>query len=67
MRKIVIFRDEFVEVKGAPRAKRVRTVLRAIRPAANYSGFTKNGAPIDGEIKALARYLEPSFTGYYLA
>jgi hypothetical protein len=66
MRKIVIFRDEFVEVKGA-RAKRVRHVLRAIRPSANYSGFTKNGAPIDSEIKALARSLEPSFTGYYLA
>lgn len=66
MKKIVIFRDEFVEQSNG-KHKRVRHVLRAIRPDTNFVGFTKNGQPIDGEVKKLAKYLEPKFTGYYVA
>ena len=61
MKKIVIFKDEFFG------KKKVRTVLRAIRPSASFIGFFKNGQVNDAEVKKLIRYLEPSSTGYYTA
>lgn len=61
MKKIVIFRD--VEVNG----KKTRQTLRAIQPSNMWQGFAKNGNTIDSEVRNLARYLEPSFTGYYTA
>lgn len=61
MRKIVIFQD--VEVDG----KKVRNTLRAIQPTMEWQGYAKNGSTIDSEVRNLARYLEPKFTGYYLA
>jgi len=61
MKRIVIYRDS--EVKG----KRVRTVLRAIRPGSTWQGYSKNGSIIDSEVRNLARVLEPSFTGFYVA
>lgn len=66
MKKIVIFRDEYVDQQNS-KPKRVRTVLRTIRPDASFVGFTKSGQAIDGEIKTLAKYLEPKFTGYYIS
>jgi|APCry1669189665_1035243.scaffolds.fasta_scaffold00375_8 glucose-6-phosphate isomerase len=61
MKKIVIFKDH--EVDG----KKVRSILRAIKPSSLFIGFSKSGSPIDSEIKKLASYLEPAFTGYYTA
>lgn len=59
MRKIVIFRKE----EGNPN----KIVLRSITPSPLWQGYTKAGAVIESEAKNLARALEPSFTGYYLA
>ena len=41
MKKIVIFKDH--EVDG----KKVRSILRAIKPSSLFIGFSKSGSPID--------------------
>lgn len=61
MKKIVIYQD--VEING----KRQRNTLRSIAPSDQWIGFSKGGMVIAGEAKKLASFLEPSFTGYYLA
>jgi len=61
MKRIVIYQD--VEVNG----KKQRNTLRAIAPSDQWAGFSRSGVVIDGEAKKLARYLEPNFTGYYVA
>jgi hypothetical protein len=62
MRKIVIFRDQ-EDSDG----KKTRHTLRAIQPSLAWQGYSKNGNIIDKEVKDLCRYLEPRFTGYFLA
>lgn len=59
MRKIVIFK----KVEGNPN----KIILRSITPSSLWQGYTKGGTVIEFEAKNLARALEPSFTGYYLA
>ena len=61
MKKLVIFRD--YEVNG----KRVRSILRAIKPSLAWDGYNENGSVRDSEAKNLAKYLEPTSTGYYMA
>jgi hypothetical protein len=61
MKKIVIFRDSFAT------GKRVRTILRAVRPDPTFVGYYKNGSLNDQEVKKLASYLEPGYSGYYIA
>jgi hypothetical protein len=61
MRKIVIYQD--VEING----KRQRNTLRSIAPSDQWIGFSKGGSVIVSEAKKLASFLEPSFSGYYLA
>jgi hypothetical protein len=57
MRKIVIYK----EVEG------VKEILRSIQPSLNWQGYARNGSINDSEARNLARALEPSFTGYFLA
>ena len=61
MKKIVIYRDEIVNNKN------VRTVLRAIRPMETSVCYGKNNQVNDREVKELAKYLEPTSNGYYMA
>ena len=61
MKKIVIYRDEIVNNKN------VRTVLRAIRPMETSVCYGKHNQVNDREVKELAKYLEPTSNGYYMA
>jgi hypothetical protein len=61
MRRIVIYKDEVVG------DKKQRVTLRAIMPTFEWKGYTTTGKVIDSEAKNLAKALEPSMTGYYLA
>lgn len=61
MKKIVIYQDR--EVNG----KRVRFTLRSISPTEQWQGYTRGGSVIDSEAKNLAKYLEPSCSGYFIA
>lgn len=69
MRKIVIFKDEQVQVPGGkPGAKQnLRTTLRTVRPDATWEGYAKNGSVIEYKMKQLASILEPTSTGCYSA
>ena len=69
MKKIVIYKDEWIDNPAFPdgRQSRVRTTLRAITPSGLFQGYYANGTLNDSEVRNLARYLEPSFTGYSIA
>ncbi len=61
MKRLVIYQDQ--EVEG----KKTRITLRTIKPYFSWQGYTKNGSVIESEARNLARALEPSFTGFYVA
>jgi hypothetical protein len=61
MKKIVIFQDS--EVNG----KKSRVVLRSITPSIEWQGYSRSGLVIDAEAKNLAKYLEPTSTGYFVS
>ena len=61
MKRIVIYQDSTID------GKKYRNTLRAIAPSEQWAGFSKSGAVIDSEAKKLAKFLEPNFTGYYVA
>ena len=70
MRKIVIFKDEQVQVVGEKPGvkKNVRTTLRTIRPDATWEGYSqKTGEVIESKMRLLASVLEPTSTGCYSA
>ena len=63
MKKIVIYKD-VENVNG----KKECHILRSIQPSYEWQGYAKNkNSMIDSEVRNLARALEPSFTGFYVA